>query len=110
MLMAYADGELDPLAAKRVESAIAAVPALAAKVAAQRALRARLGAAFAPVADAPVPDCLAALLTSDVLTLLPRPVPRRQRWVQAAALAGTLILGIAVGKQMLSPPVVMGGV
>ena len=107
MLMAYADGELDPLAAKRVERAIAADPALAAKVAAQRALRARLGAAFAPVADAPVPDRLAAMLTPDVLPLLPRPVPARQRWMQAAALAATLVLGIAVGNQMRSPPVTM---
>lgn len=109
MLMAYADGELDPLTAKRVERAIAADPALAAKVAAQRALRARLGAAFAPVADAPVPDRLTAMLTSDVLPLLPRPVPTRQRWVQAAALAATLVLGVAVGNQMRSPPVTMAG-
>ncbi len=109
MLMAYADGELDPLTAKRVERAIAADPELAAKVAAQRALRVRLGAAFAPVADAPVPDRLAALLTSNVLPLVPRPVPARQRWVQAAALAATLVLGIALGNQMRAPPVTMAG-
>jgi hypothetical protein len=109
MLMAYADGELDPLAAKRVERAIAADPALAVKVAAQRALRARLGAAFAAVSDAPVPDRLAAILTSDVVPLLPRPLPARQRWVQAAALAATLVLGIAVGNQMRAPPVTIAG-
>ena len=79
MLMAYADGELDPLAAKRVEREIAANPELAATIEAHRALRRRLGAAFAPVLDAPVPDRLAALLETNVIALhrplLPGPDP-----------------------------------
>ena len=52
-LMAYADGELDPLAAKRVERAIAADPALAVEVEQHRALRARLIADYAPIAAEP---------------------------------------------------------
>jgi len=42
MLMAYADGELDPLNAKRVERAIASDPALAREVERHRALRRRI--------------------------------------------------------------------
>ena len=42
LAMAYADGELDPLAAKRFEARLAEEPALAATVEAHRALHARL--------------------------------------------------------------------
>lgn len=100
LLMAYADGELDPLAAKRVERAIAADPALAGQVAAQRALRDRLSAAFAPVAEAPLPDALAARLRGNVVPIAP-PAPRRpvaMRWREALALAACLTLGVLLGQ------------
>jgi len=98
-LMAFADGELDPLAAKRVERAIAADPVLAEQVAAQRALRARLSAAFAPLAEEAVPDALAARLRSNVVTLA-APAPRRvvSRWREALALAACLTLGVLLGQ------------
>lgn len=98
-LMAFVDGELDPLAAKRVERAIAGNPALAQQVAAQRALRARLSAAFAPIAGEPVPDALTARLRDNVVTL-PQPAPRRivPRWREAAALAACLTLGVLLGQ------------
>ena len=105
MLMAYADGELDPLAAKRVERAIAADPALAEAVAAHRALRARIGDAFAPTTEEPVPERLTALLQSAVVPIQPRPAPSRRRWVEAAAIAATLVLGITVGNRWQSAPV-----
>lgn len=105
MLMAFADGELDPLAAKRVERAIAADPALAEAVAAHRALRARIGNAFAETVDEPVPARLTALLESTVVPMQPRPMPSRRRWIEAAAIAATLVLGIAVGNRWQSAPV-----
>lgn len=109
-LMAYADGELDPLAAKRVERALAADPALARTVAAHRALRARMAAAYA-VAPTPAGDPLAARIAAPapatVVPFTPRVVPRttRPRWRQAAALAACLIVGVAVGTQWPSGPV-----
>jgi hypothetical protein len=105
MLMAYADGELDPLAAKRVERAIVADAALAEAIAAHRALRARIGGAFAATAEESVPDRLTALLTPTVVPIQPRPGPSRRRWVEAAAIAATLVLGIAVGDRWRSGPV-----
>jgi hypothetical protein len=99
MLMAYADGELGPLDAKRVERAIAADPALAEQVAQHRALRAALNAHFAPVAEAPVPDRLAAMLQSNVVALPPparRPVAGG--WIRwGGAVAASLVLGLAIG-------------
>jgi anti-sigma factor RsiW len=103
-LMAFADGELDPLAAKRVERAIAEDPALAEQVAAQHALRARLSAAFAPLAEEAVPDALAARLRSNVVTIA-APAPRRvtSRWREALALAACLTLGVLLGQNWRGP-------
>ncbi|MGK6319135.1 anti-sigma factor family protein [Sphingomonas sp. DT-204] len=108
-LMAYADGELDPVAAMRVERAIAADPALAAEVAAHRRLRARIAGSFAPVAAAPVPERLALLLKPDnVVPLRPRARARFDlRW--ATAIAASLVIGLLIGP-MLRPgaPVQVG--
>lgn len=105
MLMAYADGELDPIAARRMERAIADDPTLAEAVAAHRALRTRLGDAFAATVKEPVPDRLAALLTPTVVPIRPPITRARRRWVEAAAIAATLVLGIAVGQSWQSGPV-----
>jgi hypothetical protein len=101
MLMAYADGELDPLAAKRVERAIAADPALAETVEAHRALRRQLGAAFAPVLDQPIPDRLTAMLDTNVVALIPRtlPAPQPRRWLSGLAVAASLVAGLGLGAQ-----------
>lgn len=101
MLMAYADGELDPIAAKRVERAIAADPALAETVAAHRALRRRLDTAFAPILDAPVPDHLAAIFETSVVPFAPRAgaTPGSRPWLSGLAVAASLILGVALGTQ-----------
>ena len=109
MLMAYADGELDPLNAKRVERAIAGDPALAQEVERHRALRQRISDSFAPIADEPIPDQLSALLKSNVVDL---PQPRRRpiltRWRDAAALAACLVLGLVVGLKVPHGPVSSG--
>lgn len=121
MLAAYVDGQLDGDAARRVEAAMAADPAVAQSVADQQALRARLAAHFdAKLAD-PVPDRLIALLRRDdaepqapdnvvdfaaarttrmrgVATLLRNPVPA---WGSGLAAAAALVLGIYVGNQPL---------
>ena len=97
-LMAYADGELDPLAARRVERAIAADPALADRVDRHRALRARIAAGFAPIAEEPVPDRLSDMLGRKVVRLADH-APRRAipRWQAAAAMAACLIVGLMLG-------------
>lgn len=100
MLMAYADGELDPLNAKRVEKAVAADPALAEIVEGHRALRGKLGGAFAPILGEPVPDHLVAMLQSNVVAFTPRPAPAPpRRWLSGLAIAASLMTGIAVGTQ-----------
>ncbi|SEO53235.1 hypothetical protein SAMN05428959_109146 [Duganella sp. CF517] len=59
-LMAYADGELAEPAFSEVERAVRTDPAVAARVAQHQALRADVFAAFAAVADEPVPPRLVA--------------------------------------------------
>lgn len=109
MLMAYADGELDPLNAKRIERAIAGDPALAQQVERHRALRKRISDSFAPVADEQVPDRLAALLKSSVADLpVPRTRPILTRWREAVALAACLVLGLMIGLKVPHGPVSAG--
>lgn len=100
LLMAYADGELGPIDAKRVERAIAADPALGEEVARHRALRARLDGHFAAVAQEPVPDHLAAMIRTNVVDLpTHRHTPRVPAWAPwSGAVAAALVLGLFVGK------------
>jgi hypothetical protein len=65
-LMAYLDGELDPNASARVESALRADPELAARAAQYRSLRTRLESAYRPELDEPVPERLLAVLRAPV--------------------------------------------
>lgn len=101
-LMAYADGELDPVSAKRVERAIAADPALAAEVGRHRALAASLKAAFQPVAAAPVPAAVEAMLrdSARIVPLAPRPA-RRERPLWLGAVAASLVAGLLAGPLVL---------
>lgn len=96
-LMAYVDGELDAQAAAAFEQAMHADPALARKVARAQALRTRVRATYAPVADEPVPQRLldAAGARDNVVQLQPRARPARH-WPQWGALAASLALGFVV--------------
>lgn len=62
--MAYVDGGLDAAGRARVEAAMSADPALAARVAAQQQLRSRLQRGLADELQEPVPDRLSALLAA----------------------------------------------
>lgn len=61
-LRAYADGELSPEEARAVEAAISADPVLAARLEAEKRLKATLQNHFDPVAQEPVPDSLVAMI------------------------------------------------
>lgn len=95
VLIAYADGELDPITRRRVEQALAADPALAGRAAAFDRLTGRVREAFASVAAAPVPDRFTALLASNVVAIAPRQA--RRPWLSALALAASLVLGVGLG-------------
>ncbi len=96
LAMAYADGALDPIAAKRFEKRMADAPALAKAVEAHRRLRARLQGGFAPIADAPLPERLTQLLQSGVTELRPKAGVVRY-WRAAAAMAACLVAALTIG-------------
>ena len=109
-LMAYADGELDPLTAKRVERAMAADPTLAAEVERHRAFRAHIAGSFAPIAAEPVPDRLTSLLTTNVTPMPQRPRPSISgRWTAMAAMAACLVAGVTIGMFATREPVTVRG-
>lgn len=93
-LMAYADGELNPIEAKRVEQAIADDPALANQIERHRALAASLREAMAPVERAPLPVGVEAMLrgSAKVVPLTSRPV-RSERPFWIGAVAASLVAG-----------------
>ena len=105
LLTAYADGELDAETARTVEVQIAGNEQLRADLAKYRALRARLSAHFAPIAEQPIPDRLRLMVmgedqeTSTIIDfatqakrrLTPTPPARWARWA-GPALAATLVL------------------
>jgi anti-sigma factor RsiW len=115
-LMAYADGELPPAEAKRIESAMAEDTALAARVARFRRVRRALRTAYDSVVSEPIPEHLRALL-GDVAAherddtpaaVVDLAVAREQRAVRFgppawAAMAASLIVGVLVGRTLLSP-------
>jgi len=121
-VMAYVDGELPPEDVALFEPRLALEPALAGAVARERALRARLHSAFAPV-DEPVPAALADLLGLPEATAANDPLPagtndtaratlphaRRWRWPEWATMAACLALGVVLGGRALAPHAAGGG-
>lgn len=104
LLMAYADSELDELGSARVERALAEDPALRARLDQQRRLRATLAAHYGPTAEEEVPERLRAMLETNVVHLAPRPRPSPlPLWRGVAALAASLVLGLALGRTLLAP-------
>jgi len=103
LLMAYADGELDELGRARVERAIAEDPALRARLEQQQRLRATLAAHYGPTAEEAVPERLRAMLETNIVHF-PPPKPRAlPLWRGVAALAASLVIGLALGRTLLAP-------
>lgn len=110
-LAAYADGELERVEAAQVAAAVAADPALTAKIEAHRALKARLATHYAPLAEQAVPPHLAAMLSGaqdkdeqnsgEVISFSAARqkrglVPVLRRWgpIAGPALAASLVLAV----------------
>jgi len=103
LLMAYADGELDELARARVERAIGEDDSLRARLEQQQRLRATLAAHYGPTAEEEVPERLRSMLETNIVHF-PPPRPRpRPIWQGVAALAASLVLGLALGRTLLAP-------
>ena len=107
VLMAYADGELDPATREQVQNAINMDPDIARRVAAHRALRDALRSGFDPVLGERVPERLLAAARSrgperaaeaspsesKVVPLFRNRAPVRP-WPKWAALAASFVLGV----------------
>jgi len=103
-LMAYVDGELDPARREALRQAIAASTDLSRRVAGQQALRDRLGRAFDPVMDEPLPTRLVDLAARARTDKLGTPARRRwsrDAWRNGLALAAGIALGVALGPALL---------
>lgn len=106
-IAAYVDGELNLVAAKRIENALSSDPELAKAIEQERILRASLARHFDPVLDERVPDQLAALLSSNVESLNDHQSARTARWlrpspVRWAAMAASLMVGVMIGSAALN--------
>jgi hypothetical protein len=117
-IMAYVDGEMDESARTRITLAALADGALAARIAAERALRDQLRAHFAPIAEAPVPaEWLTAIRSAtapaEVIDLAAvrarkaatQPSVRAGWWRSpwaGAAIAASLVLGVFAGSEWQS--------
>lgn len=112
MLMAYADGELDELTARRVERAVADDPELAAQLEADQTLRAKLQSHLAPAAEEDIPAAWMAMIAeaaeedSKVVSFADareaRTVRGVPRWGAGVAIAASLALGVMLGTQVSS--------
>ena len=106
-IAAYVDGELDLIAMKRVEKAIADNTELADLFHQEQALRARLSGHFAPVINEPLPDQLTTLLSTNVESLDVHRAAKSHRWYQPSmtqwsAMAASLVVGMMIGGTALN--------
>lgn len=101
-LMAYVDGELIGHRRDEVERALVEDPELRARVEIERRLRARIAGHYAPVADEPVPERLAALVAGSNVVDFAEARARRSRplWHTLTALAATLVAGLTLGTML----------
>jgi hypothetical protein len=113
-LMAYADGELDAERSAEIAAAASRDPALAQRVDAHRALRARVAGAYAAVLDGTVPDALRAAARGAApvaangnvvrfATRAPDPQPRSWRAREWLAVAASLVLGLFISWRVFAP-------
>lgn len=117
ILMAYADGELDPAQRAEIDAAIAKDSGLALRVEQHRALRARLVGAYSKVMDQPLPERLEAAARGggprtdasgrgNVLQFparsarAPSPAWRAREWI---AMAASLLLGVFLSWRFGAP-------
>lgn len=104
---AFVDGELDDLTARRIAREAESDPALAGEIARHRALKARLTAHFAPIAEEEPPDRLRALLVGDRVdtSLTDRRAAKRARFapIHCGAIAASLVLGLTIGFRPWMP-------
>ena len=105
---AWLDGELSPEEAAKVEAKVAADPELSKLAAEHRTMTAGLRGAFGAVEAHPIPERLQAMLKPDdkVVSFADARSKRQARlaqpfWVQAAALAATLAVGVFAGSQFV---------
>jgi len=104
ILMAFVDGELDEIGRARVERAVAEDPALRARLAQQQKLRATLAAFYGPTAEEAVPERFRAMLDTNIVDFpAAKTRPGRPMWQNFAALAATLLLGLALGRTLVMP-------
>lgn len=110
-LIAYVDGELTAVDQQRVAAAVAADPALAARVDAHRKLRERLRMGLVSVTAEPLPARLSAAVEpqDNVVTFRPRRVSPWRGMGQFVAIAAALGVGILVGPDFRSPTDVTTG-
>ena len=101
-IAAYVDGELDLIAAKRIEKAMADDAGLLKAIEQERLLRSKLVGHYAQVLDEALPDRLTALLTSNIDDSLTSRRKsggdaRRPAIAQWSAMAASLALGLMIG-------------
>lgn len=105
IIMAFVDGELDLVTARRIEKAMESDTQLASRVEAERALRARLAARFNPILDEQVPEGLAAIIGNVDTSFAERQKRKQGRggfgFAQWGAIAASLALGLFAGKTYL---------
>src|SRR5437016_12923330 len=92
---AWLDGELGPAEAAEMAAKVAADPQLAALAEQHRALGNRLGAAFDPIAEKPVPERLQAALrpSAEIIDFGAVKRARMMPWLpEWAAMGGTLTI------------------
>lgn len=117
---AWLDGELHGAEADEMARTVAADPALARLAGEHRALKARLGGAFDPIAEAPLPERLQAALHEPEAKIIDFGAAKQRRtgrfsWgvPQWSAMAATLAVGILVGTMVphgaTSPIAIEGG-
>ncbi|MBV9841493.1 MAG: hypothetical protein JOY99_08195 [Sphingomonadaceae bacterium] len=106
-IIAWLDGELDPIEAEEVARAVAADPALQARAEAHRRLKARLAAAFGPTARQPVTvmprpeaEVISLAVARQARAAKARRAQAGRRWALPGAAAASLVVGLFGGTQL----------
>lgn len=113
-IAAFADSQLSPEREAEIAAAIEDSPVLAEEVAKHRALKAMLQGHFAPIADEPVPERLAAMLRpepqAEVLDFAAASRRREEKrriprwgWVAGPALAASLAIAVFLPRSGDAP-------